>query len=179
MRTRTSSLLVTVALVAAACGTDQGGDTTVPAEDSGATTSVPQEVTTTALGTDDAVHAEETGLGSILVDPDGFTLYVFDVDAEGESSCYDACATTWPPVSADTAISPDLEASIFGTSTRTDGSEQLTVNGMPLYRYAPDFAAGDTNGQGFNGVWWVVDGDGNEVTATSSSADSIAIDYGY
>lgn len=179
MRLRTSSLLVAIVVVTAACGTNQGGETTVPAGDSGATTTAPQEATTTAPGMDDAVHVGETGLGSILVDPDGFTLYVFDADTDGVSTCYDACASNWPAVPADTPVSSDLDQSIFSSAARTDGSEQLTVNGMPLYLFAPDSAPGDTNGQGLNGVWWVVDRDGNEVTATSSNAGAVAIDYGY
>jgi len=187
MRLRTSSLLAAVALIVAACGTDQGGGTTVPDDGSGVTTtsataetttSVPAgDTTTTAMEAVDGVHVGETAIGSILVDPDGFTLYVFDADTDGVSTCYDACAGNWPAVSADTPISSDLDQSIFASAARTDGSDQLTINGMPLYRFAPDSAPGDTNGQGLNGLWWVVDADGNVVEATSSNA--IVIDYGY
>jgi predicted lipoprotein with Yx(FWY)xxD motif len=189
MRLSSSSLLVAIVVVLAACGTNQGGDTTVPAGDSGATTTsgsapevtttvgTPEETTTTAMEMVDAVHAAETDLGSILVDPDGFTLYVFDADTNGESTCYDACASNWPAVPADTAISPDLDQSIFSSTARTDGTDQLTINGMPLYRFASDSAPGDTNGQGLNGLWWVVDGQGNVVEASAS--DAIGIDYGY
>jgi len=178
-------LIATLVLVIAACGGDDepgAGDTTVPAGD---TTTTAGDTTTT--GGDDAeamdgVHATETDLGTILVDADGFTLYVFTVDTDGESSCYDVCADFWPPVPGDSAISSDLDASIFGTTTRTDGSEQLTVNGEPLYRYTPDANPGDTAGQGVDGVWFVVDSAGEMIggpeanTDTSTTTDN-GLDY--
>jgi predicted lipoprotein with Yx(FWY)xxD motif len=190
MRLRTWSLMVAIVLTVVACGGDQGGNATTSPDNSGAptTSEAAPEVTTTvgasaetsttaAVEMDDAVHVAETDLGPILVDPEGFTLYVFDADIDGDSTCYDACAGNWPPVPADTAIGSDLDPSVFASTTRTDGSEQLTINGMPLYRFASDSAPGDTNGQGLNGLWWVVDGEGNVVEA--SAASTIAIDYGY
>jgi predicted lipoprotein with Yx(FWY)xxD motif len=175
-------LIATLVLVIAACGGDDepgAGDTTVPAEDTtvpaGDTTTTAGDTTTT--GGDDAeamdgVHATETDLGTILVDADGFTLYVFTVDTDGESACYDDCADLWPPVPGDSAISSDLDASIFGTTTRTDGSEQLTVKGAPLYRYTPDANPGDTTGQGVGGVWFVVDSAGEMIGGPEANADT-------
>jgi predicted lipoprotein with Yx(FWY)xxD motif len=181
--------------VVAACGTEGGDDTTVPTEapeastttaDAGqeesatTTTAAPEEdeaTTTSAAEMMDGVHASDSDLGSILVDPDGFTLYVFTADSGDESACYDGCAETWPPLLADTAISSDLDASLFGSISRTDGIEQLTINGMPLYLYAPDANPGDTTGQGFNDVWFVVDADGNMIEA--AAVDDIVIDYDY
>jgi predicted lipoprotein with Yx(FWY)xxD motif len=152
-------------------------------EDPTTTTEAMEDTTTSAAETMDGVHVAETDLGSILVDPDGFTLYIFTADSEGESACYDACAELWPPVSADTAISSDLDASMFGSIERTDGIEQLTINGMPLYLYTPDTSPGDTTGQGFNDVWFVVDPDGNMLEAAAAAGDeeqsSPAEDYGY
>jgi predicted lipoprotein with Yx(FWY)xxD motif len=181
-------LIATLVLVIAACGGDDepgAGDTTVPAEDTtvpaGDTTTTAGDTTTT--GGDDAeamdgVHATETDLGTILVDADGFTLYVFTVDTDGESACYDDCADLWPPVPGDSAISSDLDASIFGTTTRTDGSEQLTVNGEPLYRYTPDANPGDTTGQGVGGVWFVVDSAGEMIGGPEANADTSTTDDG-
>jgi len=192
MRTRFLVLVAVFALLAAACGGgDDGGATTTEASDDPPTTVVDdtttttEDMTTTTAGGDtattggetmDGVHASDTDLGSILVDADGFTLYIFTNDTDGTSTCYDACADTWPPVPGDATISPDLDASIFGTTTRDDGSEQLTVNGMPLYLYAPDSAPGDTTGQGVGGVWFVVDDAGEVIEA---AAGTQAIDYGY
>lgn len=177
MKLRTLSLLTATLIVLSACGGGDGQtDTTAdPAQE--ATTTAPQETTTTAEEMMDGIHVAQTDLGSILVDPEGFTLYIFTNDTEGESVCYDACADLWPPVPADTAISSDLDESRFGSTTRDDGSEQLTVNGMPLYLYTPDTSPGDTTGQGFNDVWFVVDADGNMIEAAGPS--NVVDDYDY
>jgi predicted lipoprotein with Yx(FWY)xxD motif len=184
-------LLMAVLLVVAACGGDGASDTTTPAEPDATTTEgdsaqeqattstgAAEETTTTTAEMMDGVHVSETDLGPILVDPDGFTLYIFTADTDGESTCYDACASLWPPIPADTPISSDLDESLFGSTTRTDNSEQLTVNGMPLYLYTPDTNPGDVTGQGFNGVWFVVDGEGTVIEAAVDD-DLIVIDYGY
>lgn len=142
-------------LVVSACGS---GDSGV----GGSTTTAPA-TTTTAPESMDGIHTAETDLGTILVSPDGFTLYAFAADVAGESTCYDSCANNWPAVPADTAIGSDLDASLFGSAPRTDGSEQLTINGQPLYRFAPDGQPGDTKGQGVGGVWFVVDPSGATV----------------
>jgi predicted lipoprotein with Yx(FWY)xxD motif len=164
-----------VLLVAAACGTDGGDDDTTTTAASGQDD--PTSTTQAAEEPMDGVHATDTDLGSILVDPEGFTLYVFTADTDGESTCYDACAELWPSVAADTAIGSDLDGSIFGATTRTDGSEQLTVNGMPVYLYTPDASPGDTTGQGVGDVWFVIDASGNMIEA--AAADAVPVDYGY
>lgn len=195
MRNRTFALFLALGLLVAACGGGEGDDETTTTADAGqeaattvaeaptttagdtATTSAADATTTSAAEMMDGVHVADSSLGEILVDPDGFTLYIFTADTDGESTCYDACADLWPPVAADTAISSDLDAAIFGSTARTDGTEQLTVNGMPLYLYTPDANPGDVTGQGFNGVWFVVDGSGAIIEAAASN--DIAIDYGY
>jgi len=193
MKRRTWALLVAGMLVISACGTDadEGGDATTTAPtDAGETTtsggtdttmSEGEGATTTTAGEEsvDGVHTADTDLGTILVDPGGFTLYVFTADTGGESTCYDGCADLWPPVAGDTAIGSDLDGAMFGTTARTDGTEQLTVNGQPLYLYTPDTAPGDTTGQDFNGVWFVVGTDGNLIGGpeASNDGDSTAIDY--
>lgn len=189
MKRRTLTLLTAALLVIAACGEEGTSETTVA--DTGDTTTsaaVEEETTTTAAAAEETttpasepaaegVSTAETDLGSILVDAEGFTLYVFTNDTEGTSTCYDDCAANWPAVPGDTAIGADLDASLFGTSAREDGSEQLTVNGMPLYRFTPDEAPGDVNGQGVGGVWFVVGADGNMIEGPSASIDVDRGDY--
>jgi predicted lipoprotein with Yx(FWY)xxD motif len=188
MRPKTLGLILAFALVLAACGGGAGEttttadvgqeDTTTTAAESDATTTTAQPSTsTTAPEMMEGVHASDSDLGEILVDPDGFTLYIFTADSDGESTCYDACADLWPPVPADTTISSDLDASIFGSTPRTSGSDQLTVNGMPLYRYTPDVNPGDVTGQGFNDVWFVVDASGTVIEAAATSGGDIDYDY--
>lgn len=163
-------VLTVLALLVAACGDDGGTATTAAAGD---------DATTTPAETMVGVHVGDTEAGTALVGPDGLTLYVFTSDINGESTCYDACAELWPPLPADTEIGADLDAAMFGTTTRDDGSEQLTVNDMPLYWYTPDEAPGDAKGQGFNGVWFVVDADGAIVEASAAADTVIDYDYGY
>ena len=192
MKRRTLALLTAAFLVIAACGTDgeEGTSDTTVADTGDTTTSaaVEEETTTSAAAAEETttpatepvaegVHTAETDLGSILVDAEGFTLYVFTNDTEGTSTCYDDCAANWPAVPGDTAIGADLDASLFGTTARDDGSEQLTVNGMPLYRFTPDEAPGDVNGQGVGGVWFVVGADGNMIEGPSASNDVDRGDY--
>lgn len=176
-------------LMLAACGSPQGAVTTTTA--TSATTTTPSPTTTTAsdsgttttVSSMDGVHTMDTTLGTILVDADGMTLYVFTPDEGGDSTCYGSCADLWPPVPGDTAIAGGLDATMFGTTTRTDGTTQLTVDGWPLYRYAPDQAPGDTLGQGLNGVWFVVGPDGAMIEGATGQATPTTTtnpyDYGY
>ncbi|HVB11319.1 MAG TPA: stalk domain-containing protein [Bacillota bacterium] len=97
------------------------------------------------------------GLGQIVVDGSGITLYHLTRDTATTSACYAECAATWPPLltTGTPVAGPGLVGSL-GTLTRTDGTMQVTYNGMPLYRYAGDSHIGDANGQGVGGIWFVV-----------------------
>jgi predicted lipoprotein with Yx(FWY)xxD motif len=100
-------------------------------------------------------------LGQILVDGNGMTLYLFVADTSTTSNCYTSCATIWPPVLTTGApqAGAGANASLLGTTTRTDGKIEVTYAGHPLYYFVQDKAAGDTTGQGvngFGGLWWVV-----------------------
>lgn len=112
----------------------------------------------------------ETDLGTVLVDGEGMTLYLFDNDADSESACYDSCAATWPPLTGEVSAGDGVDASLIGTTERTDGTTQVTYDGNPLYYYAADSAPGDTTGQAVGGVWWVVGPDGSRITDEASAA---------
>jgi predicted lipoprotein with Yx(FWY)xxD motif len=105
-----------------------------------------------------SVETRDAGdLGTILTDAKGMTLYTYATDTSGTSTCYDKCATAWPPVTVDSdPVAPDGLTGDLGLTQRTDGSEQLTYNGMPLYTYVDDKDSEDTYGQGIGGVWFVV-----------------------
>lgn len=109
--------------------------------------------------------AQNDKLGKVLADGQGFTLYMFTKDTKDTSNCYDKCEVAWPPllqVGAPTA-GAGVDASKFGSAVRKDGSTQVTYNGMPLYYYDKDKAAGDVTGQGVGKVWYVVAPDGTTV----------------
>lgn len=153
---------------AGACG-DGGGD---PGGPYGGATSAP---TTTESPTGDAAGAAalatgtDDDLGEFLVDDDGMTLYLFTDDTSGESTCYDQCATVWPPLLTDTedvTASGAVDAALIGTVERTDGTMQVTYNDQPLYYYEDDGEPGETDGQGLAGIWWVVAPDGSAITET-------------
>ncbi|HEY3311643.1 MAG TPA: hypothetical protein VGK00_08395 [Anaerolineales bacterium] len=98
-------------------------------------------------------------LGSFLVDDKGMTLYLFTKDTEpNTTTCYDKCATAWPPLltSGAPVAGDGIDASKFGTATRKDGTTQVNYNGRPLYYYIKDTKPGDTTGQGVGSVWYVI-----------------------
>jgi predicted lipoprotein with Yx(FWY)xxD motif len=104
------------------------------------------------------------GLGTVLVGPTGMTLYMFTPDTASASACTGSCAATWPPLTgAVTSLGAGLNASDFGTLTRSDGTTQITFHGHPLYYFSGDQAPGDTNGQGLAGKWYVLGADGNAI----------------
>ncbi|WP_369231046.1 SCO0930 family lipoprotein [Streptomyces sp. R21] len=101
--------------------------------------------------------AENVKLGKVVTDSAGMTLYRFDKDTAEppKSNCDGDCATAWPPVPADGATAAaGVDKAALGEVTRADGSKQLTIDGWPMYRYAKDTKAGDTNGQGVGGTWF-------------------------
>lgn len=153
-------------LVAAACGNDN--DTPSGASD-----------TTTTAPEGNALRVRAIApFGEVLTDGDGNTLYIFTKDEAGrpKSTCNGQCAQTWPPLltSAGAGVANGLDPSKLGETTRDDGTKQYTYNTWPLYRYAADQAAGDANGQGVGGVWFVVGTDGNPVKAGAASTTTAA-----
>ena len=111
------------------------------------------------------VDTTQSDLGTILTDEDGRTLYVFLNDPEGESTCYDDCAQTWPALGTegDPQAGEGADASLLGTTERQDGALQVTYNEMPLYYFADDAEPGETNGQGIGDVWFVVSAAGEPI----------------
>ena len=105
---------------------------------------------------------QNSSLGSFLVASNGMTLYMFTQDTANTSTCYDTCASYWYPLLTTGApvAGQGVTASLLGTTTRTDGSMQVTYNGHPLYTYSSDSAAGDTSGEGSQSSWYVITPDG-------------------
>ena len=111
------------------------------------------------------IALKTTSLGTIIVDAQGRTLYKFDKDTAGTSTCYDQCAANWPALVATgtPTAGTGLDASKLTTVDRTDGTKQVKYGEFPLYYFAADKAAGDTNGQGKGKIWWVVGADGKAI----------------
>ena len=139
--------------------TDAPATTATPA----ATTAATETTAGTAAGA--VVQVASSDLGDILTDADGRTLYLFMPDAQGgEPTCYDECAANWPAFTATVDAGDGVDAALLATATRTDGGEQVVYNDWPLYYFIGDEAPGDTNGQGLNDIWWVVDPAGEAVS---------------
>jgi predicted lipoprotein with Yx(FWY)xxD motif len=120
------------------------------------------------------VNVANTGLGKVLVDRNGRTLYLFKKDSGTKSACFGACAANWPPerVTRKPTVSGGLKASKAATTKRSDGKPQVTYNGHPLYLFSGDNKAGGTNGQGvnaFGGKWFAVSPAGTQVSGAPSS----------
>lgn len=111
----------------------------------------------TAFGETVLIKSKE-GLGKHLTDSKGMTLYYFKNDSPGKSACAGECLGKWPVFYSEKITAPkDVNAKDFGTITREDGKKQTTYKGYPLYYFAGDAKAGDTNGQGVKDVWFVID----------------------
>ena len=110
--------------------------------------------------------------GSFLVDDKGMTLYLYTKDTPNTSACYDKCATAWPPLltTGSAVAGTGLDASKFGTTTRTDGTTQVTYNGWPLYYFAKDKQAGDVTGQGVGSVWYLVSLTGDAIKSAAQAS---------
>ena len=126
------------------------------------------------------ISVRKTGLGSVLTDGRGRTLYLFEKDQPNRSSCTGACSGYWPAATASGALVAGA-GTASGQLGRVPGSQQLTYAGHPLYTFVGDQAAGDTKGEGlddFGAKWYAVDGAGRAVTSAQVTTNS-AGGYGY
>jgi predicted lipoprotein with Yx(FWY)xxD motif len=159
-----AAVIPLAALAVAACG-------------SGGTATASPPPSTTSSGASATVRVANSGLGSILVDSTGRTLYLFKADVGDKSACSGACATAWPPlvVTAKATAGGGLTASKLGTITRSDGTQQVTYNGHPLYTFINDTKPGETTGQGvtaFGAAWFALTPSGNQAATPASSSGS-------
>ncbi|WP_328885552.1 SCO0930 family lipoprotein [Streptomyces sp. NBC_00316] len=109
-------------------------------------------------------------LGKVLTDSEGFTLYRFDKDTASppKSNCEGDCAKVWPVVPAGNVMAAaGTDAALIGKVTRADGTQQLTIAGWPMYRYAKDTKPGDANGQGVGGTWFAAAPDGKKAAVNA------------
>lgn len=152
-------VMLVVAIVLTACGSSSKK----------ASTAKSAATTTTTTADASLATATDAKLGPILVDGEGRTLYHFTKDVNGTIACTGTCASTWPPFLV-TGAAPQAPAGggTVATVTRPDGGTQVTFNGAPLYRYSGDTKAGDTNGQGIGGLWFVVSPTAAATTTTAA-----------
>ncbi|WP_030571783.1 SCO0930 family lipoprotein [Streptomyces aureocirculatus] len=120
-------------------------------------------------------------LGEVVTDSAGLTLYRFDKDTAQppKSNCDGACETAWPVVAAKgSEAAPGVDKSLLGEVTRADGTEQLTIDGWPMYRFAKDKKPGDAKGQGVGGTWYAAAPDGKKAAPGAGGGADAGADAG-
>jgi len=130
------------------------------------------------------VGVGSSGLGRILVDGRGHTLYLFVKDTRGRSACAGACAVAWPPLitSGKPLAVGGAKASLLGTTKRADGRLQVTYRHHPLYLFVKDAKKGETNGQNvdaFGAEWYVLSPAGAKIEKASGSSAAPMSGGGY
>jgi predicted lipoprotein with Yx(FWY)xxD motif len=180
------SLVAGIALVAAGalvagCGGDDDDNSssgTSPSTSSAPSASNSNNTAPTTGGSQSngtTVKTASTSLGTILVDQEGRTLYMFGRDKPNQSECTGACASAWPVDETQGApvAGSGVQASMLRTAQRSDGTIQVTFDSHPLYTFSGDSKAGDVNGEGvnaFGAVWYVMSPSGKAITSSSSGS---------
>jgi len=129
------------------------------------------------------VALRKTSLGTILVDPRGRTLYLFEKDSKGTSACTSACLSYWPAFTSRTVPSAGtgVRQSLLGLAKPRHGLRQVTYAGHPLYTFVGDKRAGETSGEGlsnFGADWYALSASGRKVEQKQSGGSGSSGGYG-
>jgi predicted lipoprotein with Yx(FWY)xxD motif len=129
------AILPVLAIGLAACGSGNSSDQGTAAGAAGGT------VTSKTV----------SGVGEVLVDSSGATLYTNDVDSRAKIVCTGQCLTEWVPLAAPAGGDPSSggAGTNLGTIKRPGGSSQVTLDGKPLYTFVED-GPGQATGDGFS-----------------------------
>jgi predicted lipoprotein with Yx(FWY)xxD motif len=175
MRNPTLAILaVSLTLALAACSRDDGVDTAAtatpaPAPVDQASVPVPDPATP-ALG---SLVVGGDGEGIYLADNSGRALYVLQGDDTG-TRCIGDCTREWLVVAGAQPVSgvPAVQGELIGTTTRSDGTTQVTYAGHPLYYFASDTGPGMTHGHDLTDEWghWVLVRPNGEPMASAATA---------
>lgn len=174
--------LAAVALALAGCGASKSTSTptTTQATTSQASaTKTPAAATSSAGAVVDAAANSKLGR-TIAVDAQGDTLYVLSPETTSHLLCTSTeCLTSWPPLTVSSSTgTPTAGSGVkghLGVLKRSDGTEQVTLNGMPLYTFAGDHSSGEANGEGlasFGGTWYTVKASGGATSSTPASTEA-------
>jgi predicted lipoprotein with Yx(FWY)xxD motif len=153
----------------AGCGGGSSSSTSVSSTTKSTTTALPPVAKPPPNAEEGTVFVSlgsAAGLGQVLVDSEGHTLYSFSGDSAKAATCEGACAKAWPPLLVEQGEphpSNGASAARLATVTRADGSRQVTYAGHPLYGYGGDKQPGESNGNGssaFGGTWSALKGSG-------------------
>lgn len=186
-RMRTGVLLLpslaAAALVLAGCSSSGGGYGASGTQTSSTAASPGSSATPGAAAAGEVISTTSGSLGPYLTDGTGRAVYLWMGDTSGKSNCTGSCATIWPPVitNGPPQAGSGATAADLGEIARSDGSEQVTYNGHPLYYFASDSGTTQYNGEGkdgFGALWWLVSPAGSPVTTGSSASSSTSSSTG-
>jgi predicted lipoprotein with Yx(FWY)xxD motif len=181
------ALALVAVLIIAGCGGGSSSSSTTESEPAAAESEAPKEEAAPAKEEAAAKPAEEeaeaepegeatpislgeaSGVGKILVDEEGMTLYYFEKDQKGsgKSKCEGACAEAWPPLitEGEPKAMTGVKTAMLGTIKRKDGTTQVTYAGWPLYTFVEDKKPGEDNGtdsKAFGAAWYPLHSNGKK-----------------
>jgi predicted lipoprotein with Yx(FWY)xxD motif len=170
------------ALLIAACGSSSSSSSntssaTAPPAAASSTSSASTTASTAAATTGVTISTATAHGQTYLTGPSGRAIYLWVADTGDKSNCSGACAQAWPPVTTKgkAVAGSGVNAADLGTTTRSDGTQEVTYKGHPLYYFVADKTAGSTTGEGsdsFGAKWWLVSPAGTAITTGSSSETS-------
>jgi predicted lipoprotein with Yx(FWY)xxD motif len=181
LHAKKTSVVIVALLAATACAPATTSPNTAPAQSatptpltstSPAMTPTPDASTSSGAASGVQVStATIPGLGAVLVNAQGRTLYTFAPDNDAKVTCDTACAAVWPPLSVATGQTPvaagSVQQSLLGTDSNPSGGQVATYKGWPLYTYVADTTPGQATGQALDlngGLWYVISPDGTVIT---------------
>ena len=160
-------LVALLGLVAAGCG----GGSPASSAPKGGVAGAEHTLSTAAVTT-----RKVSGLGVVLVNAKGRTLYVFMKDQHRRVTCTGQCASFWPPLKWKSKSRPKAggaaKTSLLSSVKNPSGGRVVTYNKWPLYTFVNDTAAGQANGEGQNlngGKWYVISPKGVLIKHKSAS----------
>jgi predicted lipoprotein with Yx(FWY)xxD motif len=163
----TLSVLALAVGLLAGCGSSSSSTSTTPTSTSTTTSTT----STPAAGTVQVSAKTVSGLGPVLVNAEGRTLYIFEPDKKTKVTCVGSCASLWPPLklsSGKKAVAVgEAKSASLGSVPNPEGGQVVTYAGWPLYTYAADSGPGTANGQALNangGLWYVISPSGTVIT---------------
>lgn len=178
------ALALVAAMLIAGCGSSSSNTTTEASEKAAAAEpETLQEETPEEVAKEEAAQksaaaegeatpvsvGEAAGVGKVLVDSEGMTLYYFQKDQKGsgKSKCEGSCAEAWPPLTTEgePEAMTGVKTAMLGTIKREDGTTQVTYAGWPLYTYVGDTKPGEDNGtdsKAFGASWYPLHSNGSK-----------------
>jgi predicted lipoprotein with Yx(FWY)xxD motif len=175
-------LALGTAVTVAACGSSSSG--TAAGSPSSSAPAGASSAASATISTK-SVH----GVGTVLVNGQGQTLYMLTSEKGGKNTCTQAngCTQAWPETLLTNGVTTakaggGVQSSLLGAVKDASGKLEVTYNHWRLYTFSGDSGPGAAKGQGltsFGGTWYVLNGSGNPVTGSPSGNASSGGGNGY